>query len=433
MAYTPDSATQAALAKSRTGAKLTPAEQSLLTQHSQRMIADMAPTQVTGGGGSYDYGSGSTGGYAGYGSGQSTAGVGSNQVIGPDGKPYYTADNAATSYDKYQNFIRTETERRQQGLPPRPLPSMFTQFLSSQNPLGYSGNGDTMPVKQSPVVDSMGVASEAANNAVHSQPVLPTTPFNGYTSGASVPPMAPNPGVTAAPPVANGSTPSMVAPLNTADGTPSAPQTIHTSNGGLALGNSVAGTDEGKLLAEAELQKQLAGQTNDAQAASRAKLLEDLSTTLQKQQAGAMNDMMPGVYEDLNSRGLLRSSALGEKVGLEASKLSRQTSEQLALQGITDSGKTVDNMGTIEDAYLGARGTALQRRFSLEDFDRQVAAGKELGANALPQISQSSGKGAGALQGGLGGATIGAQVGGPTGAAVGGAIGLIGGGKLGSK
>jgi hypothetical protein len=135
----------------------------------------------------------------------------------------------------------------------------------------------------------------------------------------------------------------------------------------------------------------------------------------------------------LNSRGLLRSSALGEKVGLEASKLSRQTSEQLALQGISDYGKTVDNMGTIENAYLGARGTALQRRFSLEDFDRQVAAGKELGANALPNISQPSGKGAGALQGGLGGATIGASVGGAPGAAIGGAIGLIGGGKLGSK
>lgn len=446
MAYTPNAATEAALAKSRKGQKLSPAEQSLLVTHSQNMIADMAPKQVTGGGGQYDYGAGgTTGGYGTYGQEQSTAGGGNRSVTGEDGQMYFLGDNTATQYDKYQNFIRTETERRQQGMAPRPLPSTFVQFLGNQNPLGYKGQGDVQDIKSPSLMNSQGVAVDAdktlgaakaqslgisANNALKYQPILPSTPYNGFTPNTTPTPTPQmNPGL---PPV-NPAAPQPTLPFNTANATPSAPQTIHTSNGGIELGNSVAGKDEGKLLAEAELQKQLRGQTNDQQTTGRKAMLDELSGVLQKQQAGSMSDMMPGVYEDLNSRGLLRSSALGEKVGLEAGKLTRQTSEQLALQGIQDRNKTIDNLGSIEEGYLGARGTAMQRRFSLEDFDRQLEAGKILGANALPNVSQPSGKGAGALQGALGGATIGASVGGPAGAGIGGAIGLIGGGQLGGK
>lgn len=448
MAYTPSAAVQTLLEKSRnaykTGWKPTAAEAAMLTQHSQAMIADMAPQQVSGGGGQYDYGSGQTGGYGGYTGDQSSSGggTGSRSVTGADGKMYFLPDTTATSFEKYQNFIREETGRRQEGLAPRPLPSTFTQFLSQQNPLGYSGQGDTQQIKSSPLVNSSGVSVDpvqalgmqkaaqmglTSQGSLSYQPMLPSSPYGSPTPQVNAPiagtPANPN----------TGAAPGTTLPFNTENATPSAPQTIRTPNGGLALGGTVAGIDEGKLLAEAELQKTLRGQTNDQQTAGRKAMLDELAGVLAKQQAGAMNDMMPGVYEDLNSRGLLRSSALGEKVGLESAKLSRQTAEQLALQGITDRNKSIDALGSIEDSYLGARGTALQRRFSLEDFDRQVAAGEKLGANALPQISQPSGKGAGALQGALGGATIGAQVGGPTGAATGGVIGLIGGGQLGGK
>ena len=71
----------------------------------------------------------------------------------------------------------------------------------------------------------------------------------------------------------------------------------------------------------------------------------------------------------------------------------------------------------------------MNRRFSLEDFDRQIRAGVNLGVANQPKPAATGGKGQGAMQGGLGGATVGAQVGGPWGAAIGGAVGAIGGGQ----
>lgn len=228
--------------------------------------------------------------------------------------------------------------------------------------------------------------------------------------------------------------PQVMPELQAADATPSAPKTITNPAGGIAAGPTQAGQDEGKLLAEAELAKTLRQQSFDTRSASRKKYLEELGATLQKQQSAALNDQMPGIYEDLNTRGLLRSSALGEKVGLEATKLARQTSEQLALQGITDRGGELNELSAMEEAYLGSREGAMGRRFSLEDFSRQVTAGQKLGYASQPVApSQKGAKGSAALQGGLGGAATGATVGGPMGAAIGGGAGLLAGGSLGGK
>lgn len=415
MAYTPDAKTQAALAKSRSGGKLSSTEQALLKTHSQRMISGMAPVVNTGGGGPYDYNSGTSGGYANY---------NQNQPYATDLNTGMHQMNPNALAESYNNFIQTEQERRQQGLPPRQLPAQFTKLAQYNNPLGY--NTSDPSAIYTPKTGSQGYQNLQAAGFMNPEGQIVSSSNPQQNPGTSTTPVTPTPTT-----VQTNQTAAL--PFNPSDALPSAPQTIHTPNGGIALGNSVAGIDEGKLLAEAELQKQLRQQTYTQQVSGRKSMLDELSGVLQKQQQGMMSDQMPGIYEDLNTRGLLRSSALGEKLGLEQSKLARQTSEQLALQGITDRNTAINDLGAIEDSYLGGRGSAMQRRFSLEDFDRQIAAGERLGANALPQVSQSSGKGSSALQGGLGGATIGASVGGPYGAAAGGAIGALAGGKLGSK
>lgn len=416
MAYTPDAQTKAALTKSRTGGKLTAAEQKLLATHSQRMVSDM-----TGASGS---------GYGSYGQNQ----------------PFDSATRTTTGLaqlnpndlaETYQNFLSSEQERRAQGMKPRPLPVQFSQIAKQNNPLGYNLSNTSQMLM--PAVNSQMQTNLIQAGIISPDSALLGRPAAGdnYTRPTTTPQL--NPGVPATPtpvtstPTPVNTTPTATLPFNPADALPSAPQTIHTPNGGIDLGHSVAGIDEGKLLAEAELQKQLRQQTYTQQVSGRQAMLNELSQTLQKQQAAMLADQMPGIYEDLNTRGLLRSSALGEKVGLEGAKLARQTSEQLALQGITDRNLAINDLSGIEDQYLAGRGTAMQRRFSLEDFDRQLAAGEKLGANALPQVSTPSGKGSSALQGGLGGAGIGAQVGGPTGAAIGGLLGAVGGGKLGGK
>lgn len=373
--YQPDAVTQAALAKSRTGKKLTLAEQQLLTAHSNKMREDMDLTSAKNksleAANPYNYG-GAT--------------------------PQVLLDALRKEQSGEQTNIYEVTALEQAR---NPL-SKFNQSMSSQGTAPYN----------------------AAIPPTYSQP------NSQYNTTPQI-----NPGVTTPPPVSTPvqTNPTATLPFNPIDALPSAPSTVRTPNGGLALGSSVGGVDEGKLLAEAELQKDLRRQTYEQQVSGRKAMLDELSAVLQKQQLGMMSDQLPGIYEDLNTRGLLRSSALGEKLGLEQSKLARQTSEQLALQGITDRNLAINDLGAIEEAYLGGRGSAMQRRFSLEDFDRQVKAGKELGANAMPTVSQPSGKGSGAIQGGLGGATVGGTVGGVPGAIVGGVTGLLGGGALGGK
>lgn len=469
MAYTPNAATQAALAKSRNKQKLTSAEQALLTAHSKAMVADMAPKQNTGGTGPYDYGTGTTGGY-GYGMDQpfkayeTPADVqailqkyNSGAQLTPQEHALRTQHfqkrdtalgmqqlNPNELAEGYQNFQAAEAERKANGLAPRPMPVQFTQ-VAQQMGSNYSSPTLSSAAPQAapyiPKTGSAGWNNLVAAGIINRDNVVQTQPFNN-PYGNSTPTPQPNPGLptpTTPTPVAGSNptpvntNPTAMLPFNPSDALPSAPVTVRTPNGGIALGNSVAGIDEGKLLAESELQKNLRKQTFEQQVAGRKAMLDELSGVLIKQQQAQLNDQMPGIYEDLNTRGLLRSSALGEKVGLEATKLARQTSEQLALQGITDRNQAINDISGISESYLGGRGSAMQRRFSLEDFDRQIAAGEKLGANALPQISQPSGKGSGALQGGLGGAAAGASVGGGPGALIGGAIGAIGGGKLGSK
>lgn len=214
---------------------------------------------------------------------------------------------------------------------------------------------------------------------------------------------------------------------------PSAPETVTSPRGGLHGGTTEAGIDENKILAEAELAKQLRQQTLEQTTTARKKMLSDLSGSLQRQQQAALSDQMPGIYEDMNSRGLLRSSELGSRVAQENAKLSRDTSERLAQATIDAEGADINALPGIMENYLGSRGSAVSRRFSLEDFGRQIEAGKTLGAAAIPQISQPSGKGSGAITGASAGAQAGAATGNPWATAGGALIGGVTGGQLGDK
>ena len=182
-------------------------------------------------------------------------------------------------------------------------------------------------------------------------------------------------------------------------------------SGGVEGGPTDQGRDEKKLLEEAEFAK---GKRQD--------WLGEMGDLLYAQQNRAFNDSAPDIMEDLNSRGLLRSSALGDRFAKEKARLAAGTSEQLAMTG-----------GAINEAYLGDRGSAIGRRFSIEDFARQLDAAKNLGSQSLPQVAGSGGgKGAGALSGAASGAATGANFG-PWGAGIGGVVGGVTGGQLGSK
>lgn len=163
-------------------------------------------------------------------------------------------------------------------------------------------------------------------------------------------------------------------------------------SGGIEGGGTDQGRDEAKLLAEAEFAKQQRQATLDANKTSRSGYISQITDQLLAQQKRQFSEAAPDIMEDLNSRGLLRSSALGDRFSKEQARLAAETSERLGLMGVEGA---MDDLGTntaINESYIGDRGNAIGRRFSLEDFARQYDAAIRLGAATAPEVQ---GKGSG--------------------------------------
>ncbi len=100
--------------------------------------------------------------------------------------------------------------------------------------------------------------------------------------------------------------------------------------------------------------------------------------------------------ENLNSRGLLRSSALGNSMATADQQLQANTTNQLQQQAIAGETSDLANTTNIQNTYDASRNSALQRQFSVEDYNNQLAAGKALGdqyANIKPQTPSTKAQG----------------------------------------
>ncbi len=117
-----------------------------------------------------------------------------------------------------------------------------------------------------------------------------------------------------------------------------------------------------------------------------------------------MSEAAPGIYEDLNSRGLLRSSELGNAMAREQRGLQAQTTNQLAQYGVQGQTDDLKNYTGIQNQYNQGRNSALSREFSVEDYQKQVQTGKEMGemyANLAPKAPSTKDQATVAAVGGL--------------------------------
>lgn len=227
-----------------------------------------------------------------------------------------------------------------------------------------------------------------------------------------------------------GTTPGATTPTNQTGTSP-----IYTANpnnpppyGGLESNNQQANIDAQKIAQEAALQQQLSVQNQQGLTSQRQGYLNDLSNLLVEQQKQQLNAQAPAIYEDLNSRGLLRSSALGNSMATTLGNLQAQTTNQLAQQGIQGNISDLNNYKDIQSTYNQARNSALQRQFSVEDYNRQIEAGKQLGqqySQLTPNQGKAGNPGAaiGTVAGGIGGAFLGGAPGAAAGASIGGSAG----------
>lgn len=162
--------------------------------------------------------------------------------------------------------------------------------------------------------------------------------------------------------------------------------------GGLESNNQQANIDAQKIAQEAALQQQLAVQAAQERASQRQKYLNDLTGVLQSEQDRAFNTNAPDIMEQLNSRGLLQSSELGNAFAREKSRLSGITTDALAKYGIEGQTADLTDLKSIQDMYNTGRNSALQRQFSVEDYNRQIEAGKQMG-EMYAKLTPNQGKG----------------------------------------
>lgn len=157
-------------------------------------------------------------------------------------------------------------------------------------------------------------------------------------------------------------------------------------SGGAANTGGQASTDQQQLIDEAELAMRLQNEQAGKSKEERAKMLQEYADLIVAQQNRILDENAPALYEDLNTRGLLRSSELGNAIGRERQKAAQILQEQVGLQGLNDREAYVKALEDANTGYIQGRSGAIQRRYSLEDFARQAKVAKETGL-ALQPIS----------------------------------------------
>lgn len=186
------------------------------------------------------------------------------------------------------------------------------------------------------------------------------------------------------------------------------------------LANSVPRTvDQSVIEAEAARQAEQSRQAFEAEKSIRSSRLTDLAALLTKEEDRKLNLEQPGIYEDLNTRGLLRSSGLGEALAREKSKLAGESANVLATQGLTDRDAEISGIQDILARTQQFQTSGLERKFTIEDFNREAETARALGSQYAPQVKGGNSVLQGVLGSAASGAAAGGAIGGPWGAGVG--------------
>lgn len=157
-------------------------------------------------------------------------------------------------------------------------------------------------------------------------------------------------------------------------------------SGGIVGGPTDQGVDERKLLDEANFDNDLRQKLIAGNKTRQDQYLGEISDLLAKHQQQTLNLETPGIMEDLNSRGLLRSSALGDRLSERAKELTAESTNTLGQLGLKADLGNLDQYNAANEALIAGRGNAIGRRFSLEDFLREYDAAQRLGSQNQPAV-----------------------------------------------
>lgn len=146
--------------------------------------------------------------------------------------------------------------------------------------------------------------------------------------------------------------------------------------------------EEEGLRQRAQTQQQV-----EANRIARQEALNKLGTMLTGRTTQLMNDRMPGVYESLNSRGLLMSSELGNATAREARTIEEANQQMLAQTQLGNESLSLEEQGQMLGRLQGFQSAGLQARLGLEDAEAQKQLAITLAELSKP--SQPTGKSSG--------------------------------------
>lgn len=157
----------------------------------------------------------------------------------------------------------------------------------------------------------------------------------------------------------------------------------------------------GNIGADENLIRDAAGRTK----ALRKQGLDELAGILAQAERRSFAESAPQIAEDANAGGFYTGTGYSDALARERAKLAAGTRDTLSAAGL----------GNI-DTDIAAEDSALQRRFSLQDYGRELKAGSLIGQRTAPRQPGLIGP---VLTGAVGGYAAGGPVGAGVGAAAG--------------
>lgn len=106
--------------------------------------------------------------------------------------------------------------------------------------------------------------------------------------------------------------------------------------------------------------------------------LTNLAALLAEQQKHDFNQSIPGIAETAQSQGFLETSGFGNSLANKYESLTRDTSFELARQGLNDRDFEVSSLGEISKGTGDLNVAGLERRFSVNDRGRSEELSREL-------------------------------------------------------
>lgn len=181
------------------------------------------------------------------------------------------------------------------------------------------------------------------------------------------------------------------------------------------LGNTVV-TDprqrqiEEEALRQEEQSRLMAEQSKTA----RETQLTELADLLTKRSTETFNLEKPGMYEDLNTRGLLRSSALGDRLSTRAQELERENQNSIAQAKLGYGDANLTDVQNILASKQGFQTAGLQARLGLEDAEAQKQLAITLAELSKPKAASGKSSGEKWAQGISTAANVGTAIAGAT-------------------